>query len=319
MGRHASGKQKEPAETRWGLCYQESSIIKRTIHILGLQKSGTSLLVRLIENTGLAQFLDGKGRTEGGIAWGQKPSFSPTAFPVGTIYQRSGGQNGHQIGAEDATTEVCNYIRENLVPKTAALPAPLGLSKCPYSTVRIPWIRAVLPDLFIVGIVRKPVPNVFSLLKRFRPSPGNREPEDGWWGVKPRKWKGMVSQDKVTQVAHQWRAVNAKMWEDRELLDMIVTYDDLCDSPSTFVGRIVEGASDRDIVAELGLPFLRSCDDEYLRGSRLMPKRAYWADSNELSLPESEEIEMEPLGDRQIESIETICGETARKFWVETR
>ena len=34
---------------------------------IGTTKSGTSLLVRLIDNTDLAQFLDGQGRTEGGL------------------------------------------------------------------------------------------------------------------------------------------------------------------------------------------------------------------------------------------------------------
>lgn len=48
----------------------------------------TSLLTRLLENTGVAQFLNGKGRTEGGIPWRQQPSFSPTKYPAGSIYRR---------------------------------------------------------------------------------------------------------------------------------------------------------------------------------------------------------------------------------------
>ena len=293
--------------------------MKRIIHILGLQKSGTSLLVRLIENTGVAQFLDGKGKTEGGIAWGQKPPFFPTAFPAGTIYERSGLENGHEIGAEDATPEVCSHIREDIVTKVAALPTPLGISKCPYSTVRIPWIRTILPDLFIVGIVRKPIPNVFSLLKRFQTIPGNKSPEQNWWGVKPKDWRCTVSEDKVKQVAHQWRAVNEKMWEDRELIDMVLTYDDLCVSPSSVVTRIVNRAGGIDLKAKIEFPFLRTCDDEYRRGSQLQPKRSRWVDSNELSLPEFEEVEMKPLADNQIQNIDAICGEIASRIGVKTQ
>ncbi len=40
----------------------EDRMAERTIHIVGLQKSGTSLLVHLLENTHQAQFLDGRGK-----------------------------------------------------------------------------------------------------------------------------------------------------------------------------------------------------------------------------------------------------------------
>jgi hypothetical protein len=150
----------------------EKDVKRRLIHVVGLQKSGTSLLVRLLENSGHARFLDGKGKTEGGIDWGHRPSFSPAAWPAGTIYQRSNGENGHEIGAEDATRDICEAVRTSTAEKLNSVPTQFGVSKIPYDMVRLPWVRAVLPDLFIVGIVRRPVPNVYSLWKRFQPNSG---------------------------------------------------------------------------------------------------------------------------------------------------
>ena len=90
--------------------------LKRIIHVAGLQKSGTSLLVRLLENTGMAEFLGGRGKTEGGIDWGNRPSFAPTAFPAGVIYQRNSGAEGHEIGAGDATPDAVEYVRRDAEP-----------------------------------------------------------------------------------------------------------------------------------------------------------------------------------------------------------
>ena len=202
--------------------------MKRIIHVAGLQKSGTSLLVRLLENTGMAEFLGGRGRTEGGIDWGNRPSFTPTAFPAGVVYQRNSGDEGHEIGAVDATPDTVEYVRRDVETSLDSLPTGLGISKCPYSTVRLPWIKAILPGMFVVAVVRKPFSNTFSLLKRFRHVDGSRGPEDGWWGVKPCGWREMVSSDKITQIANQWNAVNSKLWQDRRLADRFVRYDILC-------------------------------------------------------------------------------------------
>ena len=291
--------------------------MRRIIHILGIQKSGTSLLTRLLENTGAAQFLDGKGKTEGGIPWGQKPSFSPTAFPAGTIYQRLGESHGHVIGAEDATEDVVAHIRDAVAAKLQSLPTSIGISKCPYSTVRIPWIRAIIPELYIVAIVRRPVANVFSLLKRHLDH-SSRGPEEGWWGVKPLGWRDMVSSDLVDQIARQWSAVNLKLWKDRGLVDAFVTYDHLCSRPAHVIRAILAGVGQEGIPLE-DVPTLRSCDGEFRSGSGLRPKRTYWAETNQLELPDNEPIEIPPLAAEKVTAVEKICADTAAKLRIDIK
>jgi hypothetical protein len=283
---------------------------KRIIHVVGLQKSGTSLLVRLLENSGHAQFLDGKGKTEGGIL-GHRPSFSPTDWPMGTIYQRSGGAHGHEIGEEDATEEIRTAMREKAARKLAGVPTPLGLSKIPYNMVRLPFVRAVLPDMFIVGVVRRPVANVYSLLKRFQPDAGTSPPEEGWWGVKPSGWRDLVSEDKVWQIARQWDRTNRKMWDDRACLDCVVQYDRLCADPNALVASILSGALGAAVQVGMEHDALRSCDDEYPRGGRLLPRRRDWADSNQLQLSEPSSPELAPFTADQIRTVEDVCRETA--------
>lgn len=286
--------------------------LKRIIHVAGLQKSGTSLLVRLLENTGMAEFLGGRGKTEGGIDWGNRPSFAPTAFPAGVVYQRNSGAGGHEIGAGDATPDAVEYVRRDAEARLDSLPTQLGISKCPYSTVRLPWIRAILPGMFVVAVVRKPVSNTFSLLKRFRHVDGSRGPEEGWWGVKPRGWREMVSSDKITQIANQWNAVNSKLWQDRRLVDLFVRYDVLCRYPRETLEGLLGGALEERVTLEREFPVLRDFDDEYLRGSGLEPKRRKWIDSNELVLSRDDDPEIGPLSTNEIDTVRQICESTSR-------
>src|SRR5437763_1100901 len=73
------------------------------IIIVGVQKSGTTLLARLLVQSGVCE---NPFPHEGDEFWGNVPVFAPEAFPVGAIYQRSHGAFGHEIGAEDATDDV---------------------------------------------------------------------------------------------------------------------------------------------------------------------------------------------------------------------
>ena len=285
--------------------------MRRIIHIVGLQKSGTSLLVRLLENSGLAHFLGGRGKTEGGIDWGNRPSFTPTAFPAGVIYQRTGGNRGHEIDETDATPDVIDHVRGDVAKSLNCLQAEFGISKCPYSSVRLPWIKAILPDLFLVAIVRKPAPNVFSLLKRFASDRGLKGPEDGWWGVKPGGWRKMILSDKVTQIANQWSEVNRRLWLGRSLVDHFVCYDALCAKPTESVETILRSAGGERITLEREFPRLRDCDDEYLRGGELQPKRSRWIETNELVLQEGEPVEVGPLSPDEMDRITSICGDQA--------
>lgn len=159
---------------------------RRTVLVVGLQKSGTSLLLRLLDQT---KAFRNPVKFEGRELWGDDPPFAPTAFPAGTFYQRDHGENGHALGVAEATDEVREHLDGALAD--AAKPGKALVLKNPYNTVRVPWLRALLPDAVIVGVVRRPLPNAFSLLKKHVENPHvHRGPEEGWWGVKPGGWRG---------------------------------------------------------------------------------------------------------------------------------
>src|SRR5262245_18734144 len=75
----------------------------RLILIVGLQKSGTTLLARLIQDAAGFPRLFGP---EGDDFWGNVPPFSPTAFPAGLLYQSHGGWRGHELCADEASADV---------------------------------------------------------------------------------------------------------------------------------------------------------------------------------------------------------------------
>ena len=219
--------------------------------VVGLQKSGTSLLLRLLADTSAFR---NPVKFEGKELWGDDPPFAPEAFPAGAFYQRDGGERGHELGAAEATDEVVAHLRSELAG--FAKPGKALVLKNPYNTVRVPWLRAALPDAHIVAVVRRPLPNVFSLAKKHAENPHvHRGPEGGWWGVKPAGWQELVGDDKVAQSARQWAAVNGKLADDRDQVDRVVPYHELCAEPERFVADIaaatVGEAPETDVPAAL--------------------------------------------------------------------
>ncbi|NEO38729.1 MAG: sulfotransferase [Moorea sp. SIOASIH] len=284
------------------------------ILVVGLQKSGTFLLRQLLAESGLVEhpFEEGEGQD----FWGNVPPFTPRGFPAGTIYQRSGGEMGHEIGEEDATQEIKNCLLERLA--NLEIQSSLIVNKNPYNVLRIPWLRKLFPDSFIVGIVRKPVPNVFSLLKRFTCRQGYRyEPEEGWWGVKPKNWQQLIDNNKIIQCAHQWKAVNGKLLQDQNLLNLIVSYDQVCSCPLGTVEKILSLIEGKEVKVSVDYPVIQCFDDEYQRGARLLSKKRSPDGSAVLdsSWLQQEKIEIQALQETDIALIEEICAPVSEHFF----
>lgn len=269
----------------------------RPILVVGLQKSGTSLLKRLLVTTGIAA--DPFGGKEADWLWGNEPPLSPAGEPVGRLYQRAFGERGHRLERGDATGAHAALLAERLDPLRDAL-RPV-VNKNPYNSVRIPWLRAVLPDAVIVGAVRTPVANVYSLVKKHQPQDVGRPPEEGWWGVKPPAWRALVQDDKIAQSAAQWAAVNRIMLADRP--DLVVDYASLCRDPEPVL-RAIEAAADAPPLPGLDVPELRCYDDEYTRGSRLRSKNRYFRETGTLATPADEPLEFPPFGRDEVAAIE---------------
>jgi hypothetical protein len=276
------------------------------IFIVGLQKSGTTLMLRILKQSDLVEI---PFKAEGNDFWGNMPPFDPCEFPAGVIYQRTGGEMGHEIDEDDATREIHKTLHDRLAGIVTG--CPIVANKNPYNTVRLPWIRKLFPDSMIIVMVRRPIPNVFSLLKKYIPHEGGGlAPKEGWWGVKPKGWRRIVNEDKVIQCATQWKMVNEKLWHDKAHIDMIVTYHDLCASPTEVLNKVLATALDRAFEADVTLPRIQCFDSEYKHGSRLLSKNKYYRASGSLVTGATEPVEIGPLKEEDIAVIEKICGET---------
>ena len=279
------------------------------IFIVGMQKSGTNLMKRLLLHSGI---VESPGKGEFQDLWGNRPYFSPTAFPAGTIYQKYHGLQGHQINVDEATMAVQEVLQERLAAAISGKKAAI-LNKSPYNSVRLPWLRALFPNSFIVAMVRQPLSNLFSLLKKFIPHDRRRTaPEDGWWGVKPARWQEMVSEKKVIQCAYQWEAVNQKLWHDRAYIDMVVSYQQLCEQAQKLVELILSRALKRPILLPAAFPVLKCFNEEYQHGAALRSKNSYYRPTgNRFDIPSKENIELLPLTEQEVVKIREICDPTA--------
>ncbi len=283
---------------------------RNALFIVGLQKSGTTPLNRCLQ---AFPEVSHPFRSEGNDFWGNEPPFAPAGFPAGHFYQQAGGERGHCLDAADATAEVRAVMQERFA---ALAGAPVLLNKNPYNVCRVGWLRAIFPEACIVACVREPVANCYSLLKKFVPHKGRGlAPEEGWWGVKPARWKSLRDEHKLLQCARQWQAVNERLLHSLADVDHLVFYDDFCREPARWCQLILEGCLDAPVAAP-ALPPLRSCDDEFRRGSRLRSKNRYFSESGgSLALPEEEEAEFPPLSAAQVEAVRAATG----RLWEELR
>jgi hypothetical protein len=290
--------------------------MKKLILIVGLQKSGTTLLTYLLRNAYNVKLMS--KHLEGGL-WRNyytNPPFTPQNGIEGEIYHRYAGERGHEFSVTDATPERIQWIKKKIqedITYYAVEGNHIGIMKDPYNTVRIPFIRKVLPGAFILGIVRRGVSNVFSLYKKYHPASisHSRPPAEGWWGVKPSGWRHLINDDKIVQIACQWARVNIKMAADRP--DLMVWYSDLCAYPQKIIGKILQQATGEEQTDIPTISRLRCCDDEVTeRGSRLQSKCGF-KDKKEkvnLVLPEDDLIELQTFNASQIDKIRLVTEET---------
>jgi hypothetical protein len=178
--------------------------------------------------------------------------------------------------------------------------------------VRLPWLKAIFPESFIVATVRRAVPNVYSLLKKYVRADERDRPwrEDGWYGVKPRQWRTMLDDDPLIQCTSQWCSVMQKLWDDRSHVDLFVGYRQLCTEPAGVLRRILDAACGAERTRHIDVPALRCYDDEFRRGAALRSKN----EVPRLEPAESEPIELPPFSADEIAYIQARCGEIESRF-----
>jgi hypothetical protein len=295
----------------------------RLVLVAGLQKSGTTLMARLLKETGL---VGAPWVGEGDEFWGNTPAFAPDGHPAGTVYQRDGGARGHEITADDANHDVRRLLHDRLDALDDGAHAWI-VNKNPYNVARLGWLRALFPDALVVAMIRDPVANVFSLLKkhhagdgprdgrrvdpsegrRVGPSEGQRVgPSDGWWGVKPAGWEQHADRPVLERCAWQWAAVNALLARDRAVVDAVVPYAALCANPTA----IVEGLLATRLASPL--PPLRCFDDEFRIGGMLRSRNWGRLEAHEPAGDRRPDIAA--LDDASVATIVEICERVAVRF-----
>lgn len=281
--------------------------------IVGVQKSGTTLLSRLCQEHGVAS---NPFKTEGNDFFGNEPPFAPRGDPAGVIYQAHAGAHGHAIDAAEARDE----HRALLSRRLADLPQGAGavLNKNPYNSVRVAWLRAMFADAVIVAMVREPVANAYSLAKKYIPHDDRGlPPDEGFWGVKPAGWRTLVQDDKLRQSAEQWDAVNRGLLTQRTALDRLIAYHDLCARPAEVLA---------DLERRLGLAprpraldALPCFDAEYAQGSRLRSKNRYFRETGSLIVPPDEEVEFPALTQARVDELRACTSATWQALLDATR
>ncbi len=277
--------------------------------IVGIQKSGTTLLNRLLQRTNA--FLP-IGPGEADAFWGNDPPFSPVGDPVGRLRLERGEEFGHELEADQATPDVVRLLHERIQSVQAASKTPTVafLAKSPYHAVRLPWLRAVFPQATIVATMRRPEANIFSLAKKHVPHQGRGLPPDesGWWGVKPAGWGTLLDPDPIRRCTSQWVTTNERLLATLRKGDLVVDYATLCQRPNEVVHAVIRTSGGDPGEVRVITEELSSRDDEYRTGSSLRSKNRMFRETGTFGVPSDEPIELPPFDDPCLEVIEAATG-----------
>lgn len=266
-----------------------------------MQKSGTSLMNRMLMQQ---SFINNPFLPEGKFFWGDNPPFSPVDRPCGVLYQKHLGNHGHYLDESDFDLRDRGLLLSRI--REASIDEPILMNKNPYNSVRIRWLKKVFPDCKIVAMYRDPIANVYSLLKKYETQNDGLGPEDGWWGIKPKNWKDIASDDKLIQCSKQWSAVNSEIINNINNIDMLLNYESLCKNANLIVSKITSLC---DIDKPLSkLPICHNLNDEYLKGSRLLSKNREFRRNQGFDLNHlNEKIEFPPFSSKQINKVKSLC------------
>lgn len=271
----------------------------KIIFIIGLQKSGTSLLNRLLmqQPSVTNPFLP-----EGKFFWGDDPPFTPTASPCGKLFQLHNGIQGHHLTAQDFRLKDQQLLVSRI--KQANVTTPILMNKNPYNSVRIEWLKVMFPDCKIVAIYRKPEANIFSLSKKYLNTPS---PVD-WWGVKPNNWQKLIDPNKILQISNQWNTVNEQIINNINDLDYLLSYSSLCETPELHLTNILSLVNEKAI--NLVQTPITCMDTEFKTGGSLESMNKIFRQSIPDNKTQQKLIEIQALNNKQLDVIHNITNET---------
>jgi len=270
------------------------------VFVVGMQKSGTSLLNRMLMQQ---DFITNPFLPEGAKFWGDRPPFAPIEKPCGELFQIHSGTHGHHLDVIDFRKEDQALLKQRIID--AEVSTPILMNKNPYNSVRVSWLKSMFPSAIILAVFRQPKPNIFSLLKKYQAHQGQGvAPESGWWGIKPLNWQAMRNNDKTRQSIMQWNAVNTSLLNTQNKIDCFIDYESICHSPNKIIDYIKTLCN---ITSESQhLPKCKNFNREYLIGSRLLSKNKELRTQTNINLEKlKEEIEIAPLTSQQCQLIDS--------------
>jgi hypothetical protein len=179
--------------------------------IVGCARSGTSILAELVTAHPDAVLL----------------------FEAEHVWQQASApaDGSHRMTAADATPEAVDAVRGALA--AASDGRRLVVEKNPRNSLRVPFLRAVLPDAPMVHIVRDGRDVACSLL----PGIGGRE----WCHLKPPGWRRLMDEHEgVLRCAWAWRTVFEILLEDLLAVPHLeVRYERLVADPQAVAGDVL--------------------------------------------------------------------------------
>lgn len=275
----------------------------KLLFIVGLQKSGTSLLNRLLM---LQPNVSNPFLPEGKFFWGDDPPFAPMASPCGQLYQKHQGKQGHALDRNDFRPQDLALLEQRI--KAAGVDTPVLMNKNPYNTVRLDWLKTIFPQSKIVAIFRQPPANIFSLYKKYLLMQESAQNHEDWWGIKPPGWEKMMAPDKIIQASSQWTAVNQHLIKNLNHVDHLLSYADLCRDPDAQLNTIL------NLVGEQATAFpaepLVCMDAEYKTGGLLESRNKTLRKTGSFGLTLNDQVEIQSLSEQQIMQIHQLTEQT---------
>lgn len=226
----------------WGATHQEPRPIDRPIFIVGLGRSGTTHLGKL-----LSAHPDVGWLNEPKLIWNQvMPGEDVSGF-----YGSGGSFVLDESHARPETRLTANrafgyYLR--------AIRATRLVDKYPEMTYRARFLRAMFPDARIIAIVRRPEDFVNSVVDWNRHHASHSE---DWWGLARHKWHQMrrelvpseldvsaaLSDDpcptEATMATAEWVLGMRALLSARRQLDYIFRFEDLATSPRDTIAIVL--------------------------------------------------------------------------------
>ncbi|MCX7545260.1 sulfotransferase [Marinicella gelatinilytica] len=238
---------------------------QQLLFITGFQKSGTSLLNRVLMSQ---DFIENPFLPEGKFFWGDEPVGNPTSSPCGELYQKHLTKKGYQLLAEDFEVSHQNLLLKRI--EKANVNVPILMNKNPNLVVRLPWLKKIFPECKIIVVLREPVANIYSFSKKLYKK--KQTNNDYWWGIKPENWEALISSNSLTQIVSQWKAVFSFLVKYIDCVDLFINYSSFCDSPEKHLLRIANNINLTNV--DINIPFegLTCMDGEYKSGGSLESK-----------------------------------------------